>query len=279
LGTATTRLRRERLDYDGFGAVPGWGEFAEAGYGGGDEFEGFVYFFLSGEAGEGEADARSGACGGEAHGGEDMGGFGCAGLTGGASANGEALEVEGDDQGFGFEVVEVDVAGVGDAGGACSVDAGVIDLGEDALFEAVAESGEVVGTIGLVEWGRSGRAFARCPHLRIQIWGTRFCGRSDCEPLLGEFGGFAEPYDAGYVFGAGAALSLVCAAVHHWGEADVLADEENADAFGRVDLVAGEGEKVDMLERALGGQVEWELGGGLDRVGVEECAGCVGDGG
>ena len=94
----------------------GGGEFAEAGYGGGDDFEGFVDFFLGGEAGEGEADAGAGAGGGEAHGGEDVGGFGGAGLTGGASADGEALEVEGDDEGFGFEVVEVEVAGVGDAG-------------------------------------------------------------------------------------------------------------------------------------------------------------------
>ncbi len=54
------------------------------------------------------------------------------------------------------------------------------------------------------------------------------------EPVLGEFGGFAEAYDAGYVFGSGAALALVRAAVHHRGEADVAADEEDADALGGV---------------------------------------------
>ena len=67
----------------------GGGEFAEAGYGGGDDFEGFVDLFLGGEAGEGEADAGSGAGGGKAHCSEDVGGFGCTGLASGASADGE----------------------------------------------------------------------------------------------------------------------------------------------------------------------------------------------
>ena len=74
----------------------------EAGYSGGDNFEGFVNLFGGGEAGEGEADAGASARGCEAHGGEDVGGFGCAGLAGGASADGEAFEVEGDDESFGF---------------------------------------------------------------------------------------------------------------------------------------------------------------------------------
>jgi hypothetical protein len=164
------------LDGLGFSALIGWGEFAEAGYGGGNDFEGFVDFLLGGEAGEGEADAGAGAGGGQAHGGEDVGGFGCAGLAGGASAGGEALEVEGDDEGFGFEVIEVEVAGVGDAGGSAAVDAALVDLRKDALFESVAEGGEVGGALSRVEMGGSGRAFARCPHLRIEIWGTRFCG-------------------------------------------------------------------------------------------------------
>jgi hypothetical protein len=36
------------LDGLGFGATPRGGEFAQAGYGGGDDFESFVYFFLGG---------------------------------------------------------------------------------------------------------------------------------------------------------------------------------------------------------------------------------------
>ena len=99
------------------------------------------------------------------------------------------------------------------------------------------------------------------------------------EPGGGEFGGFAEADDAGYVFGSGAALTLVGAAVEHGGEADVAADEEDSDAFGGVHLVAGEGEEVDVLEWAFGAEVEGELAGDLDGVGVEEGSGVVGDGG
>ena len=77
---------------DSFGEFAiGGGEFAEAGHRGGDDFEGFVDLFLGGQAGEGEADAGSGASWGKAHGGEDVRGFGRAGLTGGASADGEPL--------------------------------------------------------------------------------------------------------------------------------------------------------------------------------------------
>ena len=134
---------------EGCRLVPGGGQVAEAGYGGGNEGEGVVDLFLGGEAGEREADAGAGSGRGEAHGGEDVRGFGGAGLAGRASGDREALEVEGDDQGFGFDVIEVEVGGVGDAGGSSSVDAAVFDLGEDALFEAVAEGGEFGGGCGL----------------------------------------------------------------------------------------------------------------------------------
>ena len=43
--------------------------------------------------------------------------------------------------------------------------------------------------VGLVE--ERGRAFARCPHLGIEIWGTRFCGARDV------FGGTWEPRGEG----------------------------------------------------------------------------------
>ena len=69
------------------------------------------------------------------------------------------------------------------------------------------------------------------------------------------------------------------AAVEHGGEANVAADEEGADALGGVDLVAGEGEEVDVFERALGAEVEREPAYGLDGVGVEESARGVGDSG
>ena len=71
----------------------------------------------------------------------------------------------------------------------------------------------------------------------------------------------------------------MCATVEHGGQADVAADEERADALGGVDLVAGEGEEVNVFEWAFGAEIERELAGGLDGVGVEESAGGVGDGG
>src|SRR5271155_6229815 len=104
------------------GSSPGGGEVAETGYSGRDEGEGLVYFFFRREPGEGEADAGAGSGWGGGHGGEDVRGFGGAGLAGRAATDGEALEVEGDDEGFGFDVIEVEVGGVGDAGSSGSVD-------------------------------------------------------------------------------------------------------------------------------------------------------------
>ena len=54
----------------------------EAGYGLWDQGEDGVDFGFGGEAGEGDADAGPGAGFREAHGGEDVGGFGGSGLAG-----------------------------------------------------------------------------------------------------------------------------------------------------------------------------------------------------
>ena len=91
---------------------------------------------------------------------------------------------------------------------------------------------------------------------------------------MGEFGGAAEGYDAGDVLGAGAALALLRASVEQRRDVDAAADEEDAGALRGVHLVAGDAEQVDVLERA--GEVDGELAGGLDRVGVEEDRGVVG---
>lgn len=222
------------------------------GYGCGDQGEGGVDLGLGGETGEGETDAGAGPCGAESHAGEDVGGFGGSGLAGAASADGEALEVEGDDEGLGLYVVEVDVGGVGDARGSGTVDAALFDLSEDALFEAVAEMGEVGGAVG-------GGVFG--------------------EPLMGELEGFAEGDDSGYVLGSRAALALVGAAVEERSEADAAADEEDSGALGGVHLVAGDAEEVYVLEVAVGGEVHCELACALHGVGVEEGSGGVGDGG
>src|SRR5580704_8392453 len=103
------------------------------------------------------------------------------------------------------------------------------------------------------------------------------CGIVVREPLLGDLRCFAETYDAGDVFGSGTALALMSSAVKERREADVAAGEEDAGALGRVELVAGDAEEVDVPERAGGAEVERELAGGLDGVGVEERSGGVGD--
>src|SRR5215469_10326580 len=107
-----------------------------------------------------------------------MRGLGGTGLAGAASADGEALEVKRDEESFGFDVVKVDVRCIGNARGSGSVDSGFVDLGEDAVLEAVAQGGE-------------------------------FCGAVGAEPFRSDFGGFAQAHDSSDVLGSGAALALV----------------------------------------------------------------------
>ena len=123
-------------------------EGAQAGYGGGDDFEGTVDLFGGGEPGEAEAEAGAGFGGCEAHGQEHMGGLCGTGLAGGAEAGGDALYIEGDEEGFGVDAIEAEVGGVGDAGRCCGVEVGVRDGCDEAGFQAVAQSGECSGSGG-----------------------------------------------------------------------------------------------------------------------------------
>ena len=86
--------------------VVGGGEFAELGYGGGDDFEGGGDFGFGGVAAEAEAD--TGACVecGETDGGEDMGGFDGSGGAGGSGGTCQALQIESYDESFAFEAGE-----------------------------------------------------------------------------------------------------------------------------------------------------------------------------
>ena len=219
----------------------------QAGDGGGDDVECAVDLVGSGEAGEGEAQAGAGLGRGESHGEEDMRGLGGAGLAGRAEAGGDALHVERDEECLGVDAVEAQVGGVGRAvgglGSTRTIDVRVGDCGEQALLETVAQGGELLWSVGV-------------------------------EPCEGEFGGAAEGDDAGDVFGAGSALALLRSPVEERRKMHVFADEEDACALRGVHLVAGDGEDVDVLERS--GEVEWELGGGLYGVGVNEDSGIVG---
>jgi hypothetical protein len=89
----------------------------------------------------------------------------------------------------------------------------------------------------------------------------------------GEFGGFAKADDAHNIFCAGAEAALVMAAVEKLAEARAALDEERANAFGRIELVAGDGKKIE-LKRF---DVDGNFSGGLHRVGVEVDVGFGGD--
>ena len=89
----------------------------------------------------------------------------------------------------------------------------------------------------------------------------------------GEFGGFAEADDAGDIFGAGAEAALVMAAVEKLAEASAALDEERADAFGGVELVAGDREKIELK----GFHVDRNFSGRLHGVAVEVDVGFGGD--
>ncbi len=69
------------------------------------------------------------------------------------------------------------------------------------------------------------------------------------------------------------------ASVEEGREVDAVADEEDSGSLRGVHLVAGEGEEVDVLEgsgEVGAAEVEGELGGCLDGVGMEEDGGVVG---
>lgn len=158
---------------------------------------------------EREADGRLGLFAGEADGGEDVAGFDGAAGAGRTAGDGEAAKVERDDHRFAFDASEADVRCIGHAGGVGSVDDGLRDFGENALFEAVAEGGEI---------------------------------------LADQLAGRAEGGGAGDVLGARAAARFVAASVLAGGEVDALADVEHADALRGVQLVAGDCVEIDVLE-------------------------------
>ena len=216
-------------------------ELAELGYGGWDDFEGGGDFGFGGVAAEAEADAGASFGSGKTDGGEDVRGLNGAGRAGGSSGAGETFKIKSDDEGFAFESGKKDVGGVGCARNIGRVDVGIGDAGEDTLFESVAEADDARGV---------------------------FFEREACE-----FGGFAEADDAGNIFCAGAEAALVMATVEKLAEARAALDEERANAFGRIELVAGNGKKIELKSF----NVDEDFSGGLHSVGVEVDVGFGGD--
>src|SRR6266850_6363923 len=68
--------------------------------------------------------------------------------------------------------------------------------------------------------------------------------------LLGQFAGLAEADDAGDIERAGTHTALVAAAIDNGGKLNArvaATNVERTDTFGSIDLVAGDGEQVDIV--------------------------------
>ncbi len=90
----------------------------------------------------------------------------------------------------------------------------------------------------------------------------------------GLFQGGGHAHDAGQVLGAGPLAPLLSAALDEVGQDDALFGVEDANALGTVELVGGEGQKINVVFLHVDGDVAHSL----DRVGVEENAGPAADG-
>src|SRR6266446_4733410 len=159
----------------------GGGKFAELSDGGGDHVQGEVDVGGSGVAAEAEAQTGAGFLWWQTNGGEDVRWFDGAGGAGGPGGAGETFEVEGDEKGFAFDAGENKVRGVGSARCCAGVHAGLGNALQETLLQFVAKGGDTMGVFG--------------------------------ERVAGDFGGFAETYDADDVLRAGAEAALVMAAI------------------------------------------------------------------
>lgn len=169
---------------------------------------------------------------GEADGGQHMTRFHRAGGTGGAARHGKTAQIERNHHGFAFDAGKANVGGVGDAGRVGAVDDGLRHLGQNALLKTVPQRGEV---------------------------------------RAGKLAGGSESGARGHVFGTGPAplflpsAKLARQAVHS------PANEKRAYPFRCVELVAGDGIEIDVL------QVDGDPAGRLHTVRVKERAGVVRD--
>ncbi len=94
-----------------------------------------------------------------------------------------------------------------------------------------------------------------------------------CERVAGDFRGFAESHDAGDVFRTRTEAALVMSAVEKLAQTSAAADVQGANAFGRINFVAGEGKKIESKRV----DVNRDFAGGLHGVGVEIDVGFCGD--
>src|SRR5277367_2138547 len=167
--------------------------------------------------------------------------FGCAARTSGAAGDGEASQVEGDQESVTINAVEADVGRIGSSRSAGAVDVRVGNAVEDRIFKPVPKGSFVGPLFGpVVDNPLRGRAEGDCP---------------------------------GDIFSPGPAVTFVMSAVEKRRQHGALADVQRADAFGGVKLVPAYRVQVDAEFLHVNGN----LAGGLDAVRMQSDAGIRGD--
>ena len=210
-----------------------------------DDAQDVIDVGFSGGFEEAEAEAGAGAGFAESHGHEDVAGLGCAGVAGRTAADGGALQVEGDDEGLAFQLIEPEIGGVGDARNGDAIGLAVearAGEGEQLAIDAVAKGGDASpGAVG--------------------------------KRVHGELGGAGQADDAGDILSAGAAAALMASADEERIDRCAATNIHGADTLGSVHLVAADGKQVaaDLTN------VEGHLAGGLDGIDVEEGSGFGGE--
>ena len=141
--------------------------------------------------------------------------------------------IERGDEHIALDAAEGDVEIVGEAVLLAAVDEDIGDAREDAVTQPLAQGTDAAGALAM--------------------------------PLGREIQGDGGADDAGDVFGAGALLHLLAAAVQERLKGRGAAQEEDAAALGAAELVRGEAEGID-AERV---DIEFEPARRLDGVGME----------
>src|SRR5215472_10298188 len=208
-------------------------ELTELSDGAGNGFESESNVGRRSVAAETEADGSTGFFRRQTDGGEHVGRFDGARRAGGAGGASEALQVEGDDEGFAFDAGKGDVRGVGSARCRGGVGTSVRNSCQQAAFEFVSQQGDARGV------------FFECS--------------------ARELGGFTEADNAGDIFRTGPEATLMMAAVEKLAQTRAATNVESADTLGCVELVAGDREQID----AEAADVDRYLSCGLHGVRVE----------
>ena len=208
---------------DGGGFAGGLGFTVAVGFAGRDGakfvddlrevFEDVIDVVVGVVAAEAETDGAFGEGLFHVHGGEDVAGFDGACGAGGAAGDADVQAIEEEEDTFGFDAVEGDVGGVGEAWFFGAVAGGVGDVAEGEVFEAIAH-------------GADASVFF-------------------FEMFHGEFGGASEADDVGNVLGAAAVAVFLMAADDVGMELGALLNVEEADAFWGMKFVAGESQEID----------------------------------